>query len=191
MSYSRAYPLRYAGLRYFNAAGSDWEAGLGERHDPETHLIPRVLDVALGREPALTVFGRDYDTPDGTCVRDYVHVVDLCEAHLAALRYLSSGGQSGSLNLGSGVGHSVAAIVEKAREITRRPIETVEGPRREGDPPVLVASAARAEQILGWNAKRSSLDRIIRDAWESRRAPLAEPRRSGRAADAVESRERS
>lgn len=135
MSYSRAYPLRYAGLRYFNAAGSDWEAGLGERHDPETHLIPRVLDVALGREPALTVFGRDYDTPDGTCVRDYVHVVDLCEAHLAALRYLSSGGQSGSLNLGSGVGHSVAAIVEKAREITRRPIETVEGPRREGDPP--------------------------------------------------------
>jgi UDP-glucose 4-epimerase len=165
-SYSQAYGLSYAALRYFNAAGA--EPGLAERHDPETHLIPLVLDAALGRRPHITVFGQDYPTPDGTCVRDYVHVADLAEAHLAALEHLTRGGASGAFNLGTGRGHSVREIIDAARRVSGREIPVVLGPRREGDPPVLVASADRAKKVLGWEATRSSIDRIVEDAWRAR-----------------------
>ena len=167
-SYRRAYGLSFAALRYFNAAGADADAGLGERHDPETHLIPIVLDAALGRRTHVTVFGRDYDTPDGTCIRDYVHVVDLCEAHLAALEHLAGGGEGGAFNLGTGEGHSVAQVVEVARRVTGRDIRVEEGARREGDPPRLVASVERAGRVLGWRARRAGLEEIVRDAWRAR-----------------------
>jgi UDP-glucose 4-epimerase len=167
-SYARAYDLRYAALRYFNAAGADTESGLGERHDPETHLIPLVLDAALGKRRNVTIFGRDYPTPDGTCIRDYIHVVDLCDAHRAALEYLELGGESGAMNLGTGTGHSVAEVIATCRSVTGRDIPVVEGERRDGDPPVLVASPRLAESRLGWKARRSSLDRIVRDAWTAR-----------------------
>jgi UDP-glucose 4-epimerase len=169
-SYARAYGMRYAALRYFNAAGADVEAGLSERHDPETHLIPLVLDAALGTRGALTIFGDDYDTPDGTCVRDYVHVVDLAEAHLAALAYLDGGGESGAFNLGTGRGHSVREVVACVERVTGRTVPTVIGTRRAGDPPFLVASADRARARLGWEAKRSTLEEIVRDAWSARSA---------------------
>jgi UDP-glucose 4-epimerase len=167
-SYASAYGMKYAALRYFNAAGADADAGLAERHEPETHLIPIVLDVALGRLPHVTVHGKDYPTPDGTCVRDYVHVMDLAEAHLAALDYLAGGGESGPFNLGTGVGHSVQEVIETARRVTGRPIDVRYGPRRAGDPPELVASPTRAGVRLGWKAKRASLEEIIRDAWRAR-----------------------
>lgn len=165
-SYRHAYGLSYAALRYFNAAGA--EPGLAERHDPETHLIPLVLDAVLGRRPKITVFGDDYPTPDGTCIRDYVHVTDLADAHLAALVHLTRGGESGAFNLGTGRGHSVREVIDAARRITGREIPTALGARREGDPPVLVASADRAKKVLGWEATRSSLDRIVADAWRAR-----------------------
>jgi UDP-glucose 4-epimerase len=164
-SYGAAYGLRHAALRYFNAAGADPDRGLGERHEPESHLIPIVLDVALGRRAEVSILGADYDTPDGTCVRDYVHVIDLCEAHLAALDHLDGGGASGAFNLGTGLGHSVREVVEVARRVTGRPIPAAAGPRRPGDPPFLVASPMRAERVLGWRARRPSLERIIADAW--------------------------
>lgn len=173
-SYARAYGLRYAALRYFNAAGADAKLGLGEHHEPETHLVPLVLDAALGRRDAITVFGRDYATPDGTCIRDYIHVQDLADAHLAALEHLERGGESGAFNLGSGRGHSVEEVIEMCRAVTGRAIPIVDGPRREGDPPSLVASPRLAEERLGWRARRSSLDRIVADAWEARRAAAAE-----------------
>lgn len=163
--YGRAYGLRWAALRYFNAAGAEPDAGLGERHDPETHLIPIVLDVAAGKRPHIAIYGTSWPTPDGTCIRDYVHVSDLCEAHLAALEHLAKGGESGAFNLGTGRGHSVREIVEVARAVTGRPIATVDAPIRAGDPAVLVAKVDRAERILGWRAKRAELSRIISDAW--------------------------
>jgi UDP-glucose 4-epimerase len=165
-SYARAYGLRFAALRYFNAAGADANAGLGERHEPESHLIPIVLEAALGSRPHVTVLGDDYPTPDGTCVRDYIHVCDLCEAHSAALAYLRAGGTSGAFNLGTGVGHSVNEVIRVAERVTRRAVRVVHGPRREGDPPVLVASPRRAEAAFGWRAHRSSLQRIVEDAWQ-------------------------
>ena len=163
-SYGQAYGLKYASLRYFNAAGADAGAGLGECHEPESHLIPIVLDVALGKRDHVTIYGRDYPTPDGTCIRDYVHVSDLADAHLAALACLE-GGESGVFNLGTGVGHSVQEVIETARKVTGRAIAVTYGARREGDPPELVASPTRAEVRLGWRAKRPSLEEIIRDAW--------------------------
>ena len=163
-SYASAYGLKYAALRYFNAAGADPEHGLGERHEPESHLIPLVLDAALGRRARVTVYGDDYPTPDGTCVRDYVHVLDLVDAHLLALDHLARG-ESGAFNLGVGRGYSVADVIEVARTVTGRPIELAVGPRRAGDPPELVASPARAEKTFGWRAERSSLERIVTDAW--------------------------
>jgi UDP-glucose 4-epimerase len=166
-SYRRAYGLRFAALRYFNAAGADATSGLRERHDPETHLIPIVLDAALGRRPAVTVYGRDHDTPDGTCIRDYVHVVDLCEAHRLALEHLAAGGQGGAFNLGTGEGHSVAEVIDVARKVTGRDIRMQDGPRREGDPPRLVAAAHKAARVLGWRAKRG-LGEIVADAWSVR-----------------------
>ena len=163
--YGRAYGLRWAALRYFNAAGAEPENGLGERHQTETHLIPLVLQAALGQRPHVTVLGNDYPTPDGSCIRDYIHVSDLAEAHLAALGFLEGGGQSGPLNLGTGKGHSDLEVIAAAKAITSRPIPVVHGPRREGDPPALVASAGRARELLSWTPKRSSLERILRDAW--------------------------
>lgn len=167
-AYGRAYGLRWAALRYFNAAGADVGAGLDERHDPETHLLPIVVDVALGRREAVTVFGRDYDTPDGTCIRDYVHVLDLCDAHLVALEHLASGREGGAFNLGTGEGHSVAEVVETVRRVSGREVRVVQGPRRPGNPPRLVASPERAARVLGWRARRVRLEDIVRDVWQVR-----------------------
>ena len=163
--YAAAYGLRYAALRYFNAAGAEPQHGLGERHRIETHLIPLVLQAALGQRPHVTVLGDDYPTPDGSCVRDYIHVADLCEAHLKALEFLDGGGASGPFNLGTGRGHSVLEVISAARALTGREIPVVIGPRRPGDPPALVASATSAQAVLGWVPRRSSLEEILRDAW--------------------------
>lgn len=163
-AYGRAYGLRYAALRYFNAAGADANS-LGERHVPETHLIPIVLEAAAGLREAVMVYGTDYETPDGTCVRDYVHVSDLCDAHLAALDYLVQGGESGAVNLGTGTGHSVKEVIAVVERVTGRVVPVVYGPRRPGDPGTLVASAERAAKWLGWRAQRPSIDAIVEDAW--------------------------
>jgi UDP-arabinose 4-epimerase len=163
--YGPAYGLRWVALRYFNAAGGEPEHGLGERHATETHLIPLVLQAALGQRPNISVLGTDYPTPDGSCVRDYIHVSDLAEAHLAALAYLDGGGPSAMFNLGTGQGHSVLQVIEAARRVTGREIPVVLGPRRPGDPPALVADAARAHERLGWKPRKSALDQILRDAW--------------------------
>jgi UDP-glucose 4-epimerase len=169
-AYGRAYGLRWAALRYFNAAGADVEAGLDERHQPETHLVPIVIDAALGRRDAVTVFGADYDTPDGTCVRDYIHVLDLCDAHLLAVERLASGGEPFVINVGTGQGHSVAQVVDVVRRVSGREVPVILGARRPGDPPRLVASPERAAQVLGWRAKRATLEEIVRDAWQVRSA---------------------
>jgi UDP-glucose 4-epimerase len=167
-AYGRAYGLRWTALRYFNAAGADTEAGLDERHDPETHLVPIVVDVALGRRDAVTVFGDDYDTPDGTCVRDYIHVLDLCDAHLVALEHRASGGEGGAFNLGTGEGHSVKQIIDVVRRVSGREVRVLHGPRRPGDPPRLVASPERAARVLGWRARRVLLEEIVGDLWRVR-----------------------
>jgi UDP-arabinose 4-epimerase len=157
--------LKSVSLRYFNAAGADPEGEIGESHDPETHLIPLVLAAAQGRLPALTVHGHDYPTPDGTCIRDYVHVSDLADAHVRALQYLVGGGDTCRLNLGTGRGHSVAEIIATAEQVTKKSIPWTAGPRREGDPPALVADAARAMQVLGWQPRFPGIERQIADAW--------------------------
>lgn len=160
----RAYGIRYAALRYFNAAGSDTETGIGEDHDPESHLIPLVMKTALGQRDHIGIFGEDYPTADGTCVRDYIHVNDLAEAHLLALEYLAGGGSSDVFNLGSGDGYSVKEIIETARRVTGREIKATVEPRREGDPSVLIASNKKAAEVLGWKPVRG-LEQIISDAW--------------------------
>lgn len=159
-----AYGMKYAALRYFNAAGSDTLAGVGEDHDPETHLIPLIMQTALGRRGSLKIFGTDYPTPDGTCVRDYVHVLDLCRAHLLALDYLGSGGGSGAFNLGSGRGYSVREMIELSRRVTGREIPAQEAPRRAGDPSVLIASNEKAARVLGWRPEHGLGD-MLSDAW--------------------------
>lgn len=160
----RAYGIRYAALRYFNAAGSDTETGIGEDHDPESHLIPLVMKTALGQRDHIGIFGEDYPTADGTCVRDYIHVNDLAEAHLLALEYLAGGGSSDVFNLGSGDGYSVKEIIETARRVTGREIKATVEPRRAGDPSVLIASNKKAAEVLGWKPVRG-LEEIISDAW--------------------------
>lgn len=160
----RAYGIRYAALRYFNAAGSDTETGIGEDHDPESHLIPLVMKTALGQRDHIGIFGEDYPTADGTCVRDYIHVNDLAEAHLLALEYLAGGGSSDVFNLGSGDGYSVKEIIETARCVTGREIKATVEPRRAGDPSVLIASNKKAAEVLGWKPVRG-LEQIISDAW--------------------------
>jgi UDP-glucose-4-epimerase GalE len=164
-SYGKAYGLRWTALRYFNAAGAEPEAGLGERHDPETHLIPIVLDVAIGARPALSINGTRWPTPDGTCVRDYIHVRDLCEAHLAALQHLLRGGASSAFNLGTGKGRSVREVALAVERVTGRSVSTIEAPPRAGDPAELVAKVERAARVLGWKARRTELDAIVADAW--------------------------
>jgi len=163
--FAHAYDLRFAALRYFNAAGAAQDGTLGEDHDPETHLIPLVLQVAMGQRPSLQVFGDDYDTPDGTCVRDYIHVEDLADAHLRALAHLQTGGGNLACNLGTGRGYSVREVIETARVITGREIAYQVAPRREGDPAVLVSGGARAREVLGWTPRRGALTDILGDAW--------------------------
>jgi UDP-glucose 4-epimerase len=165
-AYERAYGLRYAALRYFNAAGADPECH-GERHEPETHLIPLVLRAAAGLGGPVTIYGTDYETPDGTCIRDFVHVRDLCEAHLAAVTYLEGGGASGAFNLGTGVGHSVKEVILAAERVTGLRVPIVYGARRAGDPAWLVASADRAKEVLRWRPQRVSIDDIVGDAWRT------------------------
>jgi UDP-glucose 4-epimerase len=160
-----AYGLKSVCFRYFNAAGADPEGRLGEDHNPETHLIPLVLQTALGKRPSVSVFGTDYPTPDGTCIRDYIHVSDLADAHVLGLNYLLKGGDRAFFNLGNGSGFSVKEVIESARQITGRAIAVVESERRAGDPPALVGSSDRARQILGWNPQYADLDQIIRHAW--------------------------
>lgn len=160
-----AHGLRWIALRYFNAAGADSDAEIGEVHDPETHLIPLALQTPLGQRAALQVYGDDYATPDGSCIRDYIHVADLASAHVKSLEYLRAGGQSEVFNLGNGQGFSVFEVIEQARQITGRsfPVEVVE--RRAGDPPVLYASADRARNRLGWQPRYPELARMIEHAW--------------------------
>jgi len=162
-TYSAAYGLRYASLRYFNAAGAIPDRG--EDHKPESHLIPLILQVALGQRESISIFGTDYDTPDGTCIRDYIHVADLADAHLRALDYLRAGGAPVICNLGNGQGFSVREVIDVCRRVTGREIKVVEGPRRAGDPSRLIASAAKAEAVLGWVPRRSGIEEIVSDAW--------------------------
>jgi UDP-glucose 4-epimerase len=171
--YDVAYGLKSICLRYFNAAGADPDGELGERHEPETHLIPLVLRAAAGRLPEVTVFGTDYDTPDGTCVRDYIHVTDLCEAHWLALQRLRAGGESTVYNLGNGQGFSVREVIDTARAVTGLGIPVHYGARRPGDPARLVADARRAQAELGWEPRYNDLVTIIAHAWrwEQRRNP--------------------
>jgi UDP-arabinose 4-epimerase len=169
--YQGAYGLRYAALRYFNAAGTDPDGEIGEDHDPETHLIPLAIGAALGRVPELQIFGTDYPTPDGTAIRDYIHVADLADAHLLALGCLQNGEKALALNLGTGQGHSVREVVASVEKASGRKVPRVEVGRRAGDPPALVADARRAAQSLGWRAKYPELDTIVEHAfqWEKRR----------------------
>ncbi len=163
--YDRAYGIKSVSLRYFNAAGADPAGELGERHDPETHLIPLVLQAASGRRPQIRVFGRDYDTPDGTCIRDYVHVTDLAEAHWLALAHLMAGGGSAAFNLGNGNGFSVQEVIDVARRVTGKPIPVLDEARRSGDPARLVADSRLIREQLGWRPVCADLDRIVADAW--------------------------
>lgn len=163
--YETAYGVRSVSLRYFNAAGADPDGDLGERHEPETHLIPLILQAATGERDSISIFGTDYDTPDGTAVRDFIHVVDLCEAHLLAMDYLKEGGESAAFNLGNGRGFSVREVVDVARRVTGQAFTVREKPRRLGDPARLVADATSARDVLGWTPRRSELEEIIRDAW--------------------------
>jgi UDP-glucose 4-epimerase len=163
--YDKAYGFKSVCLRYFNAAGADPEGQLGERHDPETHLIPLVLQAASGRRSSISVFGRDYDTPDGTCIRDYIHINDLCSAHWLALQSLMNDGPSQAYNLGNGNGFSVQEVIDTAERVTGRKIAVVSGPRRAGDPARLVADATQARQNLGWQPQFADLATIVQHAW--------------------------
>jgi UDP-glucose-4-epimerase GalE len=167
--YRHAYGLSYAALRYFNAAGAADDGSIGEDHSPETHLIPLVLHVALGQREHITVLGTDYPTPDGSCIRDYIHVDDLADAHIAAIERLeppaSGPGVAIRCNLGTGVGVSVREVIASAERVTGRAIKTIEGPRREGDPPQLVADPTGAERALGWRAKHLDIDDVVGSAW--------------------------
>src|SRR5690625_4625953 len=160
----QAHGINYVSLRYFNVAGARESGEIGEDHSPETHLIPIILEAALGKRPHVTIFGQDYDTPDGTCIRDYIHVEDLIKAHLLALDYLNKG-ESNIFNLGSNQGFSVKEMVDTARKVTGKEIPAQIGERRAGDPSVLIASSKKAQDILGWQPTRTSITKIIQDAW--------------------------
>lgn len=161
-----AHGLRYVALRYFNACGADKSGEIGEAHSPETHLIPLILQVPNGQRESVSIFGTDYDTKDGTCVRDYIHVTDLAQAHILAVKYLAKGGESDVFNLGNGVGFTVKEVIETARKVTGHPIPAVESPRRGGDPAKLIASSEKAKKILEWKPEHASLEEIIESAWK-------------------------
>ena len=163
--YGGAYELKSVALRYFNAAGADPDGEIGEVHDPETHLIPLVIQTALGNRPEVKVFGTDYPTPDGSAVRDYIHVTDLADAHVRALKYLFNGGSNAAVNLGTGKGHSVREVIATVERISGQKVAVREAERRPGDPPELVANARKAASLLGWHPRFSSLDTIIDSAW--------------------------
>ena len=162
---SRAHGLKYVALRYFNACGAHPSGAIGEAHDPETHLIPIILQVPNGQREAVSVFGDDYPTADGTCIRDYIHVTDLAQAHILALDYLLKGGENNVFNLGNGVGFSVKEVIDVAREVTGHPIPAVISPRRAGDPAQLIASSQKAIDVLGWQPRYNDLNTIIATAW--------------------------
>lgn len=163
---AKAHDLRYVSLRYFNACGAHPEGMIGEAHNPETHLIPLILQVPNGQREYISIFGNDYDTEDGTCVRDYIHVNDLAQAHILAMKYLLGGGKSNIFNLGNGVGFSVKEVVETARKVTGHPIPAKEEERRAGDPSTLIASSTKAKEILGWKPQFDDLETIISTAWK-------------------------
>ncbi len=163
--YHQAHAMNYVSLRYFNVAGAHPSGLIGEKHDPETHLIPIILQVASGRREAINVFGNDYDTADGTCIRDYIHVCDLAEAHILAMKYLVEGGESTICNLGNGEGFSVLEMIEAAREVTNHLIPAIISPRRAGDPAKLIASSQKAQDILGWTPKHPEVKDMIASAW--------------------------
>lgn len=162
----KAHGLRYVSLRYFNACGAHESGEIGEAHAPETHLIPLILQVPNGKRESITIFGDDYPTPDGTCIRDYIHVTDLAMAHILALEYLRKGNPSNIFNLGNGVGFSVKEVIETARAVTGHPIPAVVAERRAGDPAQLIASSDKAREVLGWNPQHDDLAKIIASAWK-------------------------
>jgi len=164
--FASAHGLQFISLRYFNASGADPDAEIGEKHDPETHLIPLVLDAAAGTHDNVKILGTDYDTRDGTCIRDYIHVTDLADAHLLALEYLQKNGKSNFFNLGNGDGFSVREVIDTAKRLTGKDIRVVESERRPGDPAVLVGSSERIKRDLGWRPEYTELDTIIRTAWD-------------------------
>lgn len=162
---NKAHNLRYVALRYFNACGAHISGKIGEAHNPETHLIPLVLQVPLGKRPYISIFGNDYDTKDGTCVRDYIHVTDLAQAHILALKYLAEGNDSDVFNLGNGIGFTVNEIIESARKVTGLDIPAKYEARRAGDPSKLIASSEKAKTVLGWNPEYPDVEKIIETAW--------------------------
>ncbi len=173
-----AHELRYAALRYFNAAGADADGALGEDHEPETHLIPLVVDAARGARPSVSIFGTDYPTPDGTAVRDYVHVTDLADAHVGALEKLRAGSAALRLNLGTGVGHSVREVIRMVEIVSGLPVPAKDAPRRAGDPPELVAASGKARDVLGWVPRHSDLANIVATAWRWHTRAGTSPRKS-------------
>ncbi len=170
--YVAVHGLKAVTFRYFNVAGADPEAEIGEHHEPETHLVPIVLDAVAGARPQLTINGDDYDTPDGTCIRDYLHVMDLADAHVRGVDHLLRGGDNLVLNLGTGAGFSVKEVIDAAEAVTGKPVPRQTGPRRVGDPPKLVSGSSLAEQTLGWRLERSNMADIIADAWRWRATGL-------------------
>jgi UDP-arabinose 4-epimerase len=164
--FDAAYGMRHVALRYFNAAGADPEGEVGEDHEPETHLVPLAVQAALGWRGPLTIFGQDYPTPDGTAIRDYIHVVDLARAHVTALEYLLSGSPSNAFNLGTGQGHSVQEVLDMVCQVGGKNVPAVHGPRRAGDPPALVAVADKARAVLDWQPERADLKDIVQTAWD-------------------------
>ena len=167
---SKAHGLRYVALRYFNACGAHASGKIGEAHNPETHLIPLILQVPNGQREKISVFGDDYPTPDGTCIRDYIHVTDLAQAHILALDYLMKGGDNNVFNLGNGVGFSVNEVIEVARAVTGHPIPAEVSPRRAGDPAQLIASSEKAKTVLGWKPQYDDLNTIVSSAWNWHKA---------------------
>ena len=163
--FDNAYGTKYVSLRYFNAAGAYFDGSIGEAHTTETHLIPLILQVPLGKREHISIFGNDYDTNDGTCIRDYIHVMDLASAHYKALEYLRKGNESNTFNLGNGNGYSVKEVIDVARKVTSHEIPAKLEERRSGDPAVLIASSDKARKVLGWRPQYDSLERIIEDAW--------------------------
>jgi len=173
--YGRAHGFSWAAMRYFNAAGADPEGEIGECHDPESHLIPLVVDAALGIRPPVQIMGTNYPTPDGTAIRDYIHVEDLADAHIRALRYLETGGASSAMNLGTGRGYSVREVIAAVERASGATVPARETSRRIGDPPVLIADNRRAQELLSWRAKYSTLDDIVRTAWAWHTSQAAAP----------------